>query len=93
MWRCSCRASSTASPTSPPDNGPDTALTGEGNSLAWRFSYWTEVVYLAADNPVTGIGLRVTEEVSGGDKQPHNDFVRAYVELGAHRADGLHPAR
>ena len=65
------------------DNGPSTALTGEGNSLAWRFSYWTEVVTLAADNPVTGIGLRVTEEISGGAKQPHNDFVRAYVELGA----------
>ncbi|HET9601270.1 MAG TPA: O-antigen ligase family protein [Acidimicrobiales bacterium] len=65
------------------DNGPDTALTGEGNSLAWRFSYWTEVIELAADNPVTGIGLRVTEELSAGEKQPHNDFVRAYVELGA----------
>ncbi len=65
------------------DNGPSTALTGEGNSLAWRFSYWTEVITLAADNPVTGIGLRVTEEISGGAKQPHNDFVRAYVELGA----------
>ena len=65
------------------NDGPSTALTGEGNSLAWRFSYWTQVVNLAADNPVTGIGLRVTEEISGGNKQPHNDFVRAYVELGA----------
>ena len=65
------------------DNGPDTALTGEGNSLAWRFTYWTDVISLAADNPVTGIGLRVTEEISLGAKQPHNDFVRAYVELGA----------
>ena len=46
------------------NNGPSTALTGEGNSLAWRFSYWTDVVTLAADNPVTGIGLRVTEEMS-----------------------------
>ena len=64
-------------------NGPSTALTGEGNSLAWRFTYWTQVVNLAADNPVTGIGLRVTEVISGGNKQPHNDFVRAYVELGA----------
>jgi O-antigen ligase len=64
-------------------DGPSTALTGEGNSLAWRFSYWTQVVNLAADNPVTGIGLRVTEVISGGNKQPHNDFVRAYVELGA----------
>ena len=65
------------------DNGPSTALTGEGNSLAWRVAYWTEIVNLAADNPVTGIGLRVTEEISGGNKQPHNDFVRAYVEMGA----------
>jgi putative inorganic carbon (HCO3(-)) transporter len=65
------------------DNGPSTALTGEGNSLAWRVAYWTDIVNLAADNPVTGIGLRVTEEISGGNKQPHNDFVRAYVEMGA----------
>jgi O-antigen ligase len=65
------------------DNGPDTALTGEGNSLAWRLSYWSEVVSLAVDNPVTGIGLRVTEQVAEGAKQPHNDFLRAYVEMGA----------
>jgi O-antigen ligase len=65
------------------DNGPSTALTGEGNSLAWRFAYWSDVVNLASDNPVSGIGLRVTEEISGGEKQPHNDFVRAYVEMGA----------
>jgi O-antigen ligase len=65
------------------DNGPQTALTGEGNSLAWRLSYWSEVVSLAVDNPVTGIGLRVTEQVADGAKQPHNDFLRAYVEMGA----------
>ena len=71
------------------DNGPDTALTGEGNSLAWRLSYWSEVVSLAVDNPVTGIGLRVTEQVAEGAKQPHNDFLRAYVEMGPW-VDGLH---
>jgi putative inorganic carbon (HCO3(-)) transporter len=65
------------------DNGPSTALTGQGNSLAWRFSYWTDIVGLAGENPVTGIGLRVTEVISGGSKQPHNDFLRAYVEMGA----------
>jgi hypothetical protein len=40
-------------------DGPSTALTGEGNSLAWRFSYWTQVVNLAADKHAV-FGLRVT---------------------------------
>jgi O-antigen ligase len=65
------------------DNGPDTALTGSGNSLAWRFSYWTDIIGLASDNPVSGIGPHVTDVISRGEKQPHNDFLRAYVELGA----------
>jgi O-antigen ligase len=64
------------------NNGPSTALTGSGNSLAWRFSYWGQIIGLASDNPVSGIGLRATEVLSG-QKQPHNDFVRAYVEMGA----------
>jgi O-antigen ligase len=52
------------------------------NSLVWRFSYWTEVLPLANDNPVTGIGLRMSSFLTNQAKEPHNDFLRAYVETG-----------
>jgi putative inorganic carbon (hco3(-)) transporter len=57
--------------------GPET-----GNSLAWRLNYWTEVLPLANRNPVTGIGLNMTQYQTDAAKQPHNDFIRAYVETG-----------
>ncbi len=53
-----------------------------GNSLVWRLDYWTEVLPLANSNPVTGIGLTMTKYTTDEAKQPHNDFVRAYVETG-----------
>ena len=52
------------------------------NSLEWRFDYWTEVLPLANSNPVTGIGLDMTEYQTDEAKLPHNDFIRAYVETG-----------
>jgi putative inorganic carbon (hco3(-)) transporter len=52
------------------------------NSLAWRISYWTEVLPLANSNPVTGIGLGMTSRQTDEEKQPHNDFIRVYVETG-----------
>jgi O-antigen ligase len=52
------------------------------NSLEWRLNYWTEVLPLANRNPVTGIGLNMTQFNTDAAKQPHNDFVRAYVETG-----------
>jgi len=57
--------------------GPET-----GNSLEWRLNYWTEVLPLANSNPVTGIGLNMTQYQTDVAKQPHNDFIRAYVETG-----------
>jgi O-antigen ligase len=57
--------------------GPET-----GNSLEWRLNYWTEVLPLANSNPVTGIGLNMTQYQTDAAKQPHNDFIRAYVETG-----------
>jgi O-antigen ligase len=54
-----------------------------GNTLEWRLRYWTEVLPLANQNPVTGIGLNVTQYQTDAAKQPHNDFIRAYVEMGA----------
>lgn len=53
-----------------------------GNTLEWRLRYWTEVLPLANRNPITGIGLAVTQFETNVAKQPHNDFVRAYVEMG-----------
>jgi putative inorganic carbon (hco3(-)) transporter len=52
------------------------------NSLIWRLGYWAEVLPLAKSNPVTGIGLGMTERQTEEEKQPHNDFLRAYVETG-----------
>jgi len=53
-----------------------------GNSLEWRLGYWTEILPLAKKNPVTGIGLNGTQYETDEEKQPHNDFLRAYVETG-----------
>jgi putative inorganic carbon (hco3(-)) transporter len=53
-----------------------------GNSLVWRLNYWTQVLPLANANPVTGIGLNMTQYNTDAAKQPHNDFIRAYVEMG-----------
>lgn len=51
-------------------------------SLLWRLSYWTQVLPLANSNPVTGIGLDETQYSTDSAKQPHNDYIRAYVETG-----------
>lgn len=53
-----------------------------GNTLQWRIEYWTAVLPLANSNPVTGIGLNMTQYRTNQAKQPHNDFIRAYVETG-----------
>jgi putative inorganic carbon (hco3(-)) transporter len=53
-----------------------------GNTLLWRLTYWAEVLPLANKNPVTGIGLAMTQYKTVDAKQPHNDFIRSYVETG-----------
>lgn len=53
-----------------------------GNTLDWRLRYWTQVLPLANSNPITGIGLNATQYLTDQAKQPHNDFIRAYVEMG-----------
>ncbi len=53
-----------------------------GNSLAWRISYWSQIVHLADRNPATGIGYGMTAYLTAQGKQPHNDYLRAYVETG-----------
>ncbi|MEQ4500764.1 O-antigen ligase family protein [Nocardioides kribbensis] len=65
------------------DLGDEESLRGEpGNSLTWRFEYWSEALDLASESPVTGIGLKQVAGESLEGKQPHNDFLRAYVEMG-----------
>jgi len=53
-----------------------------GNSLSWRWQYWTEAVQLSKESPVSGIGLKMVAAEADEGKQPHNDIIRAYVELG-----------
>ena len=55
---------------------------GETNSLAWRLDYWLDVLPLANSSPIIGIGINETQFNTDKAKQPHNDFVRAYVETG-----------
>lgn len=65
------------------DLGDEESSRGEpSNSLTWRVEYWGEAAELSRESPVTGIGLKqiATQNVEG--KQPHNDFLRAYVEFG-----------
>ncbi|MEO6999687.1 MAG: O-antigen ligase family protein [Terracoccus sp.] len=52
------------------------------NSLQWRLSYWAETLPLANRNPVNGIGVDMTQYKTDVAKQPHNDFIKAYVETG-----------
>ena len=61
-----------------------TSTAGSGpseNSLVWRLGWWAQVLPLANSNPVTGIGLSMTSNLTE-TAQPHNDYVRAYVETG-----------
>lgn len=52
------------------------------NSLEWRFTHWAEILKLSSASPIIGIGLATTEEITEDEKQPHNDFVRTFVEMG-----------
>lgn len=52
------------------------------NSLAWRWAYWGESLDVAEASPIAGVGLRSVAQTTAEGKQPHNDVIRAYVELG-----------
>ncbi len=52
------------------------------NSMAWRLQYWGEALALSESSPITGVGLKAVASTTEEAKQPHNDFVRAFVELG-----------
>ena len=62
---------------------PSTSVTGgASNSLIWRLDYWTQVLQLNRNNPITGIGLKGTKYLTSVSKAPHNDYLRAYAETG-----------
>jgi O-antigen ligase len=52
------------------------------SSLQWRFEQWADVLSLSSEDPITGIGLATTPDIIEAGKQPHNDFVRSFVEMG-----------
>ena len=54
------------------------------DSLTWRVRHWQAILPLANANPVTGVGLNTVAELApdGTNKLAHNDYLRAYVELG-----------
>jgi murein biosynthesis integral membrane protein MurJ len=52
------------------------------NSLAWRWAYWGESLEVAKPSPIAGVGLRTVATTTAEGKQPHNDVIRSYVELG-----------
>jgi O-antigen ligase len=60
----------------------ETARGESGNSLSWRLQYWSSALDLAGESPFTGIGLKQIAAQEEEAKQPHNDFLRSYVELG-----------
>jgi O-antigen ligase len=52
-----------------------------GNSLVWRFEYWGQALALNHD-PLLGNGLAAVREQGSAEKEPHNDFIRVFVETG-----------
>ncbi len=53
-----------------------------GDSLSWRLDYWQEVIEVGDGSRVTGLGLGLVGDLTDEGREPHNDFVRAYVEVG-----------
>lgn len=51
------------------------------NSLVWRFGYWQQALQLS-DSPLIGEGLSTVRASTDVEKEPHNDFIRVYVEMG-----------
>ncbi|MGI8518896.1 MAG: O-antigen ligase family protein [Acidimicrobiia bacterium] len=54
-----------------------------GDSLAWRLEYWPEVIAVGEGRRVTGLGLGLASDATAQGREPHNDLVRAYVEMGS----------
>lgn len=61
---------------------PDPDRPRTESSWTWRIEHWGTIIPLASENPITGIGTGMTARVTIDHKEPHNDYVRAYVETG-----------
>jgi O-antigen ligase len=55
---------------------------GTANSLEWRLGYWQEILPMAAEQPITGLGLDQVPQRTAAGAEPHNGFVQALVETG-----------
>lgn len=53
-----------------------------GNSVSWRLRFWESLLDIEKNNPITGAGLNTAQYFTPGGKQPHSDFLSAYVETG-----------
>ncbi len=61
---------------------PDPSAPRAQSSLGWRIDHWQELIGLAGESPILGLGPGMSVVLSTSEKAPHNDFVRAYVEMG-----------
>jgi len=58
------------------------AGSSSGDSLSWRLQYWAELLPLARQRPLTGIGFDGVRGLTEAAKLPHNDALRMLVETG-----------
>lgn len=69
-----------------PTPAPTPQIVEGVNSLSWRWNLWRFGIALAADRPITGIGLGSfplnSPRLVGWEVTPHNDFVRVFAEMG-----------
>ena len=63
-------------------SSPNAGVNGSESGLQWRLGQWADVTRLADSNPVTGIGPDVVARRLLNGQPPHNDFLRAFVEMG-----------
>lgn len=65
------------------DIGTATTVRGtSGDTLSWRLGYWQVVMEAGEDQRITGLGLGVASQVTDQGREPHNDYLRALVEVG-----------
>jgi O-antigen ligase len=55
---------------------------GSESGVSWRWAQWADVAAMAGTNPITGIGPGVVEQRLVNHQPPHNDYLKALVELG-----------
>ena len=57
-------------------------VVGSESGVSWRWGQWADVAAMAGNNPITGIGPGVVEQRLVNHQPPHNDYLKALVELG-----------